>query len=192
MDSRNLGYCRVSTTGQDHQLQIDALVAAGIDPDDITMETTGGTKDRPALRKLLDRLRPGDTITAWRLDRLGRSVPDLYGIIEEIEAKEARLVSLKDNIDTSSATGRLLVGLLAVLAAFERDLLIERTRAGQAVARKNGKRFGRPPKLTPQMIRQVRLAHADDGTTVEEACSALGLSRSSYYAALRMVEAEAA
>jgi DNA invertase Pin-like site-specific DNA recombinase len=90
-----------------------------------------------------------------------------------------------DNIDTTTATGRMLIGMLAVLAEFERNLILERSAAGRAVAKKNAVRFGRPPKLTAALARQVALAHEDASSTVAETCRMLGISRSSYYAALR-------
>ena len=94
-------------------------------------------------------------------------------------------MSLMDNIDTGTATGKMVVGVLAVLAEFERNLLVERCAAGVKIARQRKVRFVRPPKLTPCLIRQVLLAHDDASTTVPETCRVLGISRSSYYAALR-------
>src|SRR4051795_8755229 len=118
-------------------------------------------------------------------------------IMEEIEAKGAKLVSLMDNIDTGTATGKMVVGVLAVLSEFERNLLMERSAAGVKIARQRNVRFGRPPKLTEGLIRQVLLAHDDASTNVPETCRVLGISKSSYYAALRVgrqqaFEAEAA
>ena len=183
------GYCRVSTAQQDHALQLDSLLNRGVSPDDIVIETASGAKDRPLLQALSKRLRTGDSLMVWRLDRIARSVPELYRFVQELEDKGVHLVSVRDSIDTSVATGRLMLGLLAVLAAFERDLLIERTRAGQEVARRKGKRFGRPPKLTPTIIDLVKRAHADPNATVTETAEALGISRASYYSALKMAEA---
>ena len=117
--------------------------------------------------------------------------------MEEIEGKGAKLVSLMDNIDTGTATGKMVVGVLAVLAEFERNLLMERCAARVKIARQRNVRFGRPPKLTEGLIRQVLPAHDDASTTVPETCRVLGISKSSYYAALRVgrqqaFEAEAA
>jgi DNA invertase Pin-like site-specific DNA recombinase len=105
--------------------------------------------------------------------------------MEEIESKGAKLVSVMDNIDTGTATGKMVVGVLAVLAEFERNLLMERSAAGVKIARQRNVRFGRPPKLTEGLIRQVLLAHDDASTNVSETCRVLGISRSSYYEALR-------
>src|SRR3954465_2928203 len=120
-----------------------------------------------------------------RLARLARSQLHLLQIIEEIEGKGAKLVSLRDNIDTGTATGKMVVGVLAVLAEFERNLLLERCAAGVKIARQRNIRFGRPPKLTPSLIRHVVLAHDDASTPAPETCRVLGISKSSYYAALR-------
>jgi DNA invertase Pin-like site-specific DNA recombinase len=184
---RRFGYSRVSTSEQDWSLQLDALTRAGVDDRDVFREQASGAKrDRAELRRVLDLLRAGDELVVYRLDRLARSQLHLLQIVEEVEAKGAKLVSLNDSIDTSTATGRMLVGMLSVLAEFERNLLLERTRAGIAVARGRGAKFGRPLKVTPAVIRQVGLAAAA-GTPVAETCRLLGLSRSTYYAALRAV-----
>lgn len=187
--SVSYGYARVSTGEQNHQLQIDALVNAGVHLDNIIVETASGAKERPLLEALITRLSEGDTLVVWRLDRLGRSVPDLYRLVQTLEERGAHLRSIKDSIDTSTATGRMMLGMLAVLASFERDLLIERTKAGQEIARRNGRRFGRPPKLTNSVIRQVQLAHADPSLSVSSTAEALGISRASYYSALKMAQA---
>src|SRR4051794_20382938 len=133
---------------------------------------------------MLDQLRPEDQATIYRLDRLARSQLHLLPIIEEIESKGAKLVSLMDNIDTGTATGKMVVGMLAVLAEFERNLLLERCAAGVKIARQRNVRFGRPAKLTEGLIRQVLLAYDDASTTGPETCRVLGISKSSYYTAL--------
>lgn len=180
------GYCRVSTPQQDHALQIDSLIDYGVSAEHLTAEIAGGTKDRPRLEALLAKLRKGDSLVVWRLDRIARSVPELYRVFQQLENKGVAFVSIKDNVDTSSATGRLLLGLLSVLSAFERDLLIERTRAGQEIAKQRGVKFGRPTKLTAAVIKQIKLAHADPSLSVEETIESLKISRSSYYNALKM------
>ena len=156
-----------------------------LDRDIFREKASGANRHRTELRRMLDLLRPGDQATVYRLDRLARSQLHLLQIMEEIEGKGAKLVSLMDNIDTGTATGKMVVGVLAVLAEFERNLLMERCAAGVKIARQRNVRFGRPPKLTPSLIRQVLLAHDDVSTTVPEACRVLGISKSSYYAALR-------
>ena len=183
---RKFGYSRVSTSDQDWSLQLDALIRAGVDDRDIYREKASGAKrDRTELRRMLDQLRPGDQATVYRLDRLARSQLHLLQIVEEIENKGAKLVSLRENIDTGSSMGRFFTSVLGSIACLERDLIISRTKAGVALARERGVRFGRTPKLTPSLIRQVMLAHDDPASTVPETCRVLGISRSSYYSALR-------
>ncbi len=188
--ARLYGYSRVSTSDQDWSLQLDSLAKAGVDDRDIYREKMSGTKsDRVELRRVIDLLRGGDKLIVWRLDRLARSQLHLLEIAKEIEDKGAELVSIMDNIDTTTATGRMIFGILSVLAEFERNLIVERSKAGQAIARKNGKKFGRPQKLTPSLIRQVKLAHEDKQTTMIDTCQNLGISKGSYYNALKMKEA---
>src|SRR3954454_4071160 len=157
--ARRFGYSRVSTSDQDWSLQLEALTKAGVDDRDIFREKASGANlQRTELRRMLDLLRPGDQATVYRLDRLARSQLHLLQIIEEIEGKGAKLVSLMDNIDTGTANRKMGVGVLVVLAEFERNLLLERCAAGVTIARQRNIRFGRPPKLTPS-LRQVVLAH---------------------------------
>jgi DNA invertase Pin-like site-specific DNA recombinase len=148
-----LGYARVSTHAQDPQLQLDALNAAGVDRLYVD-HISGVATRRPELDRLLDNARPGDTIVIWRLDRLGRSMKHLLDLIEDLERRNIALVSLNEQIDTTSANGRLILRLLAALAAFERDLLAERTKAGLGAARKQGRVVAdhepSPPPAPPQ------------------------------------------
>lgn len=191
MVGRRYGYSRVSTSDQDWTVQLDALVKAGVDDRDVYREKASGVqRDRTELRCVLDLLRRDDRLYVFALDRLARSPLHLLQIVEEIEAKGAKLVSLREQIDTASAMGRFFLTVLGSVAALERDLILARTKAGATLARERGVKFGRPPKLTPALIRQVLLAHEDPATTVPETCRVLGISRSSYYAALRSGRAE--
>jgi DNA invertase Pin-like site-specific DNA recombinase len=190
--ARRFGYSRVSTSDQDWPLQLEAVTKAGVDDRDIFREkASGANRQRTELRRMLDLLRPGDQATVYRLDCLARSQLHLLQIIEEIEGTGAELVSLMDNIDTGTATGKMVVGVLAVLAEFERNLLMERCAAGVKIARQRNVRFGRPPEAHPEPDPtgasgpQVLLAHDDASTTAPETCRVLGISKSSYYAALR-------
>jgi DNA invertase Pin-like site-specific DNA recombinase len=114
----------------------------------------------------------------------------LLEISKEVEDKGAELVSLMDNIDTSTATGKMIFGILATLAEFERNLIVERSKAGQAIAKRNGVRFGRPNKLSPSLVRQIKLAHDDPNSTMRDTCKNLNVSKSTYYNALKMVDGE--
>lgn len=127
-----IGYARVSTEDQDLRLQIEALKRYGVPEDHIFSEKRSGRtlKDRKLFRVVRDMLRPGDRIVIWRLDRLGRSLKELVQVVGMIEDTGADLVSLHDNIDTSSAGGRLYFHIMAAMAQFESDLTSERTKAG--------------------------------------------------------------
>lgn len=183
---RIYGYSRVSTSTQDWTMQVQSLVNFGCDDRDIFREKQSGAKrDRQELRRVLDLLREGDSLVVYRLDRLARSQLHLLQIVQEVEDKGARLVSLNDNIDTSTATGKMILGVLGALAEMERNLILERSQAGIALAKQRGVRFGRPPKATDSVVRQVMLAHDDPHATVPEVCEMLGISRSTYYSALR-------
>jgi DNA invertase Pin-like site-specific DNA recombinase len=162
------------------------LEKAGVDDRDIYKEKMSGTKlDRVELRRVLDLLRPQDKSYVWRLDRLARSQLHLLEIAKEVKEKGAELVLLMDNIDTTTTIGKILFGILTVLSEFEKNLIVERSKAGQAIPRKNGVRFGRPNKLTPAIIRQIKLAHEDDQSTTPETWRVLGISKSTYYNALK-------
>jgi DNA invertase Pin-like site-specific DNA recombinase len=192
MAGRLWGYSRVSTTDQDWAIQLDALTKAGVDDRDVFREKASGVKrDRTELRRMLDVLKPSDACVVFALDRLGRSPLHLLQIVEEIEAKGAKLISLRESIDTGSTLGKFFTTIIASVASLERDLITARTKAGAELARQRGVRFGRPPKLTSAMIRQIMLAHDDPNTTVPETCRVLGISKSSYYAALRAGQREA-
>ncbi|WP_167730519.1 recombinase family protein [Terasakiella sp. SH-1] len=184
---RTFGYSRVSTNDQDWSLQLDALIKYGCDERDIFKEKQSGSKrDRVQLNAVLDLLRAGDKLVVWRLDRLARSQRDLLEISDLINSKGAELVSLMDSIDTSTATGKLLFSILGALGEFEKNLLIERTKAGQKIARDNGAVFGRPQKLTPDLIKHIKHAHNDKSVTVATTLKHLNISKSSYYNALKM------
>lgn len=181
-----IGYARVSTTDQNPALQLDALTAAGIPAELVYVEQASGAgADRPALAACLKALRPGDTLVVWKLDRLGRSVHHLVDLLDELRRRDVEFRSLTEAMDTATPAGRLLYHVIAALAAFERDLLRQRVTAGMAAARASGRRVGRPPKLTPARIRQIRLARAQTPPTpVAELAAILGVSRPTIYRAL--------
>ncbi|WP_220725902.1 recombinase family protein [Arthrobacter cheniae] len=150
-----MGYARVSTTDQDAALQVDALNTAGCYR--VFVDTISGSLDqRPELTKLLDQLRPGDTLVVWRLDRLGRSIRHLIDQLAGLQDKGIGFKSLQETIDTTSPGGRLVFHVFAALAEFERDLVRERTNAGLAAARARGRTGGRPPRLSSQQATAAR------------------------------------
>ncbi|MCK4206225.1 recombinase family protein [Brucella pituitosa] len=165
---RNFGYARVSTTEQNMDLQLSALRAAGCH-DVLTDEGISGADfSRPGLTALLRRLRTGDTLTVWRLDRLGRSLFDLIRLVRDLDRRGIEFRSLSENIDTGTSGGRLLFHLLAAMAEFERSLVSERTRAGMAAARERGSRIGRRPAMTPEQIGAASAAIQANQRTVTE------------------------
>jgi DNA invertase Pin-like site-specific DNA recombinase len=172
----DIGYARVSTLDQNPQLQLDAL--AGCDRV-FTDHASGKNTDRPELTKALDHVREGDTLVVWKLDRLGRSLPDLINVVSGLGERGVQFKSLTEGIDTTTASGRLLFHIMGSLAEFERDLIRERTRAGLAAAAKVGRRGGRPSTVTPL---QRRIIREQWGTTsVGEIVGATGLSRATVY-----------
>jgi len=178
--SPKIGYARVSTDDQHLDLQRDALQAAGCR--DIYEEKISGKQaDRPALNQCLRALRPGDTLVVWRLDRLGRSLPDLVRIVGELESRGVGFESLTEKIDTTSATGRLVFHVFAALAEFERNLIRERTRAGLNAARARGRNGGRPPKLDARQIREIRQLLKDPDVRVTDVAKRYGVARTTLY-----------
>jgi len=131
-----LGYARVSTQDQDEALQLDALTAAGCDRLFVD-KSSGKVESRPALDDLLNLARAGDTLVVWRLDRLGRSLRHLISVVGELERQGVAFRSLTESIDTSTPGGKLIFHVFGALAEFERELIVERTRAGLAAAESN-------------------------------------------------------
>jgi DNA invertase Pin-like site-specific DNA recombinase len=170
-----LGYARVSTADQRLDLQLDALAAAGCKKV-WTDKLSGARADRPELGRLLDYAREGDTVVVWRLDRLGRSVRHLIGLVGDLDAAGIGLRSLQEGIDTTTPTGRLVFHVFSALAEFERDLIRERSAAGVAAARARGRQGGRPPVMTPAKVAAARQL-LDAGSTYAHVATALGVGR---------------
>lgn len=143
-----IGYARVSTMDQSLDIQIDAIEKYAAEEDQVDrifIETqSGGKIDREGLQLAMDSLRKGDTFVVYRLDRLARSTKQLYELTDQIRERGAEFVSLRDSIDTNTAAGRAMFGMLAVFAEFERAIIQERTQAGLQSARKRGRVGGRP------------------------------------------------
>ncbi|PPF54656.1 invertase [Clavibacter michiganensis] len=183
---RLLGYTRVSTTSQDAQLQLDALVKDGVQKRDVFADVTSGSRaaiERPGMKKLLEYAEDGDTIVVWRIDRLGRSMLDVLSTVKMLRERGVQVRSISDGIDPATTSGRLMLGMLASLAEYERELIVERVNAGIAVARDNGTRFGRP--LSDPAVIADKLQIATDararGRTAEDAARLVGWSRATLY-----------
>lgn len=177
-----IGYARVSTTDQDPQLQIDALKQAGVDRL-YTDHASGVATSRPQFDQMMETLRRGDTVMVWRLDRLGRSMKHLINLVADLEQRDVGLRSLNEDLDTTTANGRLIFHVMAALAEFERGLLSERTQAGLQAARARGRVGGRPKALTPRAQSAV-LDMRDQGLKVSEIAESLRVSRATVYRAL--------
>jgi DNA invertase Pin-like site-specific DNA recombinase len=175
-----LGYARVSTDQQDARAQHDQLEAAGV-ARIFTDTASGATAGRPQLDALLEQLQAGDTLVVVRLDRLGRSLRHLIGLVDDLRQRDVDLVSLDEPfIDTTSPTGELVFHIFAAVAEFERQLIRERTRAGLAAAQADGRTGGRPSVMTPtrlQLAREMR----KDGESIDNIADTLGVGRSTIY-----------
>ncbi len=151
----NIGYARVSTEEQNLGLQIDALNESGCITIYDDAGISGAARDRPGLNAALSHLRPGDTLTVWRLDRLGRSLPYLIETIEHLNSQKIHFRSLTESIDPRSPSGLLVFHILAAMGQFERTLISERTRAGMRTARLMGKHIGRPTRITDKACHSI-------------------------------------
>ena len=177
------GYARVSTEAQNLDRQIDALKKYGVDM--IYNEKMTGTKrDRPELSKMLDRMAEGDTVVVESLSRLGRSTKDLIELTELFERKGVHLVSLKESIDTSSSTGKLLFTLMSAIAQFERDVIADRTKEGLRSARARGRTGGRP-KANPDAVKKAVKLYRTGQYSVKEIEELTGVKKSTLYRNLR-------
>src|ERR1022692_1462191 len=182
-----VGYMRVSKAdgSQTVELQRDALLAAGIDAAHLYDDRASGRRDdRPGLASCLQSLRDGDTLVVWKLDRLGRNLRHLVNTVHDLTAGGIGLRVLTGQgaaIDTTTAAGKLVFGIFAALAEFERELITERTRAGLAAARARGRKGGRKPKMTPAKIRLAAAAMGKKGTVVGDLCEELGITRATIY-----------
>ncbi len=179
-----LGLARVSTDGQDHSLQLDALKAAGCER--IFTETISGTKaERPELRKLLDHARSGDVIVVYSLSRLARSIRHLLELAEELRAREVGLQSLTEAIDTTSPAGRFVFTILGALGQMEVELLRERTHAGLRAARARGRVGGRPRALDSVKLTVVKTLMTEGSLTMAEIAEHVQVAPSTIYRALK-------
>lgn len=177
-----IGYARVSTLEQNLDGQIDALTQAGCSRI-FTDHASGAKTMRPELDKAMDYLREGDTLVVWKLDRLGRSLPHLVEVIEDLDKRGIEFRSLTESIDTTTPGGRLVFHMAAAFAQFERDLIKERTRAGLAAARSQGRLGGRPRLMTPERLKTAR-AMQENGSSNAAIARVLGVSRSTVSRAL--------
>lgn len=174
-----IGYARVSTQEQNLQMQRDELQKFGVF--EIFEEKISGTKkERPALDEMLKVVRPGDRVIVYKLDRISRSTKHLIELVEFFEEKGVEFVSIRDNIDTSTPTGRFFFRMMASLAELERDITSERTKSGLAAARARGRKGGRP-KLDDKKIKTALKMYHSKNHTIKEITKTVGISAPTLY-----------
>jgi DNA invertase Pin-like site-specific DNA recombinase len=178
-----IGYARVSTDGQETDLQIDALKRAGCER--IYQEKASGAKaDRPELMKMLDNARKGDVVIVWKFDRLARSIRQLLETASMLEERGVELCSLTEQINTATPGGKLTFHLFAALAEFERDILRERVNAGLAAARRRGRVGGRPKSINEEDLKKARALLGSGDYTKKEVAAELGVGRHTLWRSL--------
>lgn len=187
LSKMQIGYVRVSKNdgSQNLDLQRDALIADGIQDERIYQDKTSGKKEeRTGLQECLKALQPGNTLVVWKLDRLGRDLKHLITIVDDLRQRNIGFKVLTGHgaqIDTTSSNGRLVFGLFAALAEYERELIIERTRAGLKAARARGRMGGRPRKMDAPTIRMAMAAMSDSKAVALEVAKRLGITTSTLY-----------
>lgn len=185
-EPRLVGYARVSTQEQSLDLQKDALTAFGCVNTYEEKRSAGGKNKRPALDLAIKELRQGDTLVVWRLDRLARSMKEFYKRMEQIESCGANFHSITENFDFTTAMGKFVLGVLALVAELERQLTIQRTKAGLESVRKRGVKLGAATKLDDDMKRKVQKLAAlkgDDRMRVQDIADRCGIAMSTIFAA---------
>jgi DNA invertase Pin-like site-specific DNA recombinase len=178
------GYARVSTDDQNLDLQTDALKQAGCEVIYYDKGVSGISRTRPELSRLLEDLENGDHVIVWKLDRLGRSLQHLIQLVDDFGDREIDFTSLTDNIDTSTAGGRLVFHVMGAMAEFERGIISERTKAGMSAAKARGSHLGRPKGLSVEQVARAR-EWIDDGRTRREVARLLRVSPATLYRHLK-------
>ncbi len=180
-----IGYARISTDDQSLDLQRDALKAAGCHEVFEDRGISGTVAKRPGLEAALARLAPGDVLTVWKLDRLGRSLPHLIETVRQLGDRGAGFASLSESIDTTTAGGKLVFHIMGALAEFERSLIVERVNGGIAAAKRRGKHVGRPRKLTPEQVTHAKEAIDSGLQTPAGMAELLGVDHTTLWRAMR-------
>lgn len=182
------GYARVSTDDQRAEMQHAAFRKAGVDRKNIFTDKglSGGTINRPALRRCLKKLEPGDTLIVWKLDRLSRNVRDFVIMADDLKERGIKLNSVSEHLDPDTTLGRAMMQIAAIFAEMERSNIRERTRAGVAEARGRGVKFGRKPALTPEQIEHAKelRTRKKDRKTPQQIARILKCSPATVYRAL--------
>lgn len=183
MNGYKYGYARVSTRSQELDRQIDLLKEQNCN-EILTEKMTGTKANRPQLNRLKDKLRPGDTVVVESFSRLGRSTKDLIDLVNYFEENKVKLVSLKENFDTSTPHGRLMMTVFQAFSQFERDLIVERTKEGLKSARARGRKGGRPRVNQRDVARAVKL-YESQTYSIREITEMTGISKATIYRYLK-------
>jgi len=184
--SKTVFYARVSTRDQNPNGQLDAAQRLGVKPEHVFVETASGARhDRPMLAKALAAVAKGDTFAAFKLDRVGRSLPHLVQILKDLEARGVHFMTVEDGLSTKGSTGKLITHILAAIAQFERSLMLERTRAGLAAARARGKVPGRRRLMLPADIKRAQDLMKAGELSSDEIASMMKVSRATLFRHLR-------
>lgn len=170
-----IGYARVSTPGQQLEAQLDALTQAGC-MKTFMDQSSGITADRPGWDPLMAYVRPGDTVVITELSRMARSLVHVLEVVRDFEQREIELMSLREHIDTSTATGRCFLAITGAMAQMERELKAERTAAGRAAAKARGRTGGRP-RTDPDKLEQARILYLHANKTAADVCRTVGIGR---------------
>lgn len=189
MANKTFGYVRVSTNDQKVDQQVDALLQAGVPEENIIRDegVSGTRQQRPGLDSLLTQVRPGDTVTVWKLDRLGRSQSHIAQLLEKFKNEGVVLKSLTEGIDTTTHVGQMMAGIVITMAEYERNLISERTTASLQKARENGRVGGRSRVMDEKLARQV-LHLVDAGQSPAEVAKTLNKSRPTGYRYVKEAE----
>ena len=183
-----VGYARVSSPHQKLDSQFDALNQAGCNK--VFSDRISGTKaDRPGWEQLMAYVRPGDTVVIAELSRMSRSLMHLLEVVQAFEIQDIEIISLRENIDTSSATGRGFLAIMGTIAQMERELKAERTAAGRAAAKARGRTGGRP-RTDPDKLEQARLLYLHSDKTAAEVCHTVGVGCRTLFSYLAQVKSQ--
>jgi len=182
---RTLFYARVSTREQRTDLQIEAAKRLGVKSGDIYVEKASGARHhRPVLAATLSALQRGDTLACYKLDRIGRSLHHLSGLLNELDERGVHFKTADGAINTTGATGKLMLHILGAVSQFERDLILERTRAGIAAAKARGRIGGRPLKMTVEKVRRAKELLAAGEFSTDEIAASLKVGRRTLFRGL--------
>ena len=188
-ETNKLGYARVSTTGQNLDSQLDALKQVGCTR--IYSDKVSGIQDsRPEWDKLLDYARPGDILVVTELSRMTRSLTQLLHLVKYLEERQINIQSLRENIDTTSATGRAFISIMGAINQLERELKTERAAAGRAAAKARGKSGGRP-RTDKDLLERARLVYENSDKTAAEVSKSFGIGRRTFFDYLASVRKSA-